>query len=574
MAGSALIRTILLVLAFWFAGAGLAAAQLPTPGGGSGSEPSGPSQAWFPVERLNPGLGPEPPGLDRSTPMGWMESFLGAVRDGRLGDAAHLLDLARVPVDRQAGRGPVLARKLGTLIETHVWLDWGELPDRPDALIEGGAGDAPRAGERRRSIVIGELEVDGHEVPLRLRRVKPAGAEPVWVFAPQSVARIDALYAEHDPGWVQLWLPDDWTRQSGLSLQRWEFAALPMVLVVSVLAFFGLRVLFGWLARQAPFRPLSDALLAARTPLALLAVAVPLFWATTSLITFSAPVAVVLTPVMIGIMVLAVTIALLRGLDRAINTLARRLVGDPTSEYNEHQRQLYTTIYAVRRILLLAAFVVGLGVVLTQLQAFEAVGISLLASAGVLTVILGIAAQPILGNILSSLQIALAKPIRIGDAVEYEGRWAYVEAIFYTFVRLRTWDDRRLVVPVQYFTSHPFENYSMVERKMTRVFLLTLDPCADVDELRRAYLGIARADEDVLEKEPLKVLVVGHDHNGMVVRFYCTAKDATTAWNMHCRLREQTLAWVRDHHPEWWPRLRELQENRALPPGGRLDAAE
>lgn len=276
-------------------------------------------------------------------------------------------------------------------------------------------------------------------------------------------------------------------------------------------------------------------------------------------------------------MVLAITMAVLRALDRLIEHFARRLVGDPNTEYDQHQRQIYTTVYAVRRIVLLVAFVVGIGIVLTQLDVFSAIGVSLLASAGVLTVILGIAAQPVLGNILSSLQIALAKPIRIGDSVEYEGRWAYVEAIFYTFVRLRTWDERRLIVPVQYFTSKPFENYSMVDKKMTRVFLLTLDPRADVSELRDAYLKIAKADEDVMQDEMLKVLVVGHDHNGMVIRFYATAADPTIAWNMHCRLHEKMLDWIRRHHPEWWPRQRELEERHDDDPRAELryvDAAD
>src|SRR5699024_1995730 len=164
------------------------------------------------------------------------------------------------------------------------------------------------------------------------------------------------------------------------------------------------------------------------------------------------------------------------------------------------------TIYAVRRVLLLTIFIVGAGIMLTQLDLFSAIGISLLASAGVLTVILGIAAQPVLGNILSSLQIVLTKPINIGDAVEYEGRWAYVEAIFYTFVRLRTWDHRRLIVLVQYFLSRPFENYSTIERKMTWCFRLTLDPRADVEELRETDVEIARADDEAIDHEILKVL--------------------------------------------------------------------
>lgn len=587
MTGRHLIRTVFLLLGLWLAWTGPAVAQSAGPlasasSGGSSSASGGasdaPADAWFRTERLNAGLPPAPEALDRTTPMGAVESFLSATRAERYDEAAHLLDLGRIPVDRQAERGPELARKLATVIENHVWLDWDGLPDRPDALVEGGLGSTPRAGEFRRSLVAGELDIGSHTVPLRLRRVKPDGADPVWVFAPQSVDNIDALYGRYGPGWLHEWFPAEWQTKSWLSLQRWEFVALPAILLLAVGIFFLLRGIFGRLAAATPWRAASTAFHAARTPLALLGATAPLYWATSGFVTFSAPVTAILSPALIAFMVLAVTLALLRGLDRLIQHFANRLVGDPESEYDQHQRQLYTTIYAVRRIVLLLAFVVALGVVLMQLQVFHAIGVSLLASAGVLTVILGIAAQPILGNILSSLQIALAKPIRIGDSVDYEGRWAYVESIFFTYVCLRTWDERRMIVPVQYFISHPFENYSIVDKKMTRVFLLTLDPRTNVSELRDAYLEIARADEDVMQDEILKVLVVDQNQNGIVVRFYCTAKDPTTAWNMHCRLREQTLDWIRVHHPEWWPRQRELEERHDDDPHGAelrfTDAAE
>ena len=577
MDGGRLIWTFLLALCMlcW---APLGHAQLSSSAGGGsdgGSEQKS-SRIWFAVDRLNPGLGAAPRDLDRKTPMGAVESFLDAIRDSEFERAAHLLDLSRVPVDRQAERGPQLAAKLGRLIENDIWIDWGDLPDRPDAVIEGGAGQHPRAGEMQRSLVVGMLELDAHSVPLRLRRVKPEGANPVWVFAPQSVANIEALYAENAPGWVSSLMPPEWQEQSWLSLRRWELLALPILLITATAAFIALRVALGWLAAAMPWAPASKALLGARTALAVLVVTAPLYWAVMEAVAFSAPVTTIMSPLLIGAMVLGVAVALLRGLDRMIEHFARRLVGDPESEYDQHQRQIYTTIYAIRRMLLLVAFVIGLGVVLTQLDVFSAIGISLLASAGVLTVILGIAAQPVLGNILASLQIALAKPIRIGDSVEYEGRWAYVEAIFFTHVRLRTWDERRMIVPVQYFLSYPFENYSIVDKKMTRVFVLTLDPRVDVQELREAYLEIARADDEVMDKELLKVLVVDQDQNGVQLRFYCTAKDATTAWNMHCRLRELTLDWMRLHHPEWWPRQRELQESLTDDSAARRfnDAAE
>ena len=517
MPGSALIRRSLLALglAAW---AAIAAAQPSGGGSADGSSAGGPSEAWFEVEELNSGLPPAPEALDRSTPMGTMESFLDAVRAGQLDEAAHLLDLERVPGPTQAERGPELARRLGVILENHIWLDWDALPDRPDALLQSAAGNDPMVGQMRRSLLIGRLDLDQRSVPLRLNRVKPEGGDPVWVFSRQTVGNIDALYRAYGPGWLHELLPADWQERGWLRLEHWELVALPAIVLAAALIFVLLRLLVGALSQRAPWRSARRAGQAARTPLALLGAAVPLLYAVSTLLTFSAPVTVILKPILFGAMVVAVTVALLRVIDALLDVLTERVVGDMGQELDQHQRQTYTSIYAVRRIVLLVAFLGGLGLILSQLDLFGSLGLSLLASAGVLTVILGVAAQPVLGNIMASLQIALTQPIRIGDSVEYEGNWAYVEAIFYTFVRLRTWDDKRLIVPVQYFVSKPFENWSAVDKKMTRIFLLTLDPRTDVAALREAYLAIARADDDVMQDEMLKVLVLGQDHTGMQVQ--------------------------------------------------------
>lgn len=520
------------------------------------SEAEEAERPWFPVEHLNRGLPHPPDDLARETPMEAVESFLAATDTGRFDRAAHMLDLARIDAADQAARGPLLAKKLGELLHDDLWIHWGELPDRPDALIEEGTSSTPRLGETRRSLILGRLKLGDHEVPIRLRRVRPEGGDPVWVFAPQTVIRIDALYKAHGPGWIERKLSSEWQEESWLGLRRWELAALPILIMAAGISIAGLRSGLGWIASRLPWPTVTGALRGARTALALLIVLVPLQWAITRPIGFSAPVVSVLSPILMGAMVLAIIIALLRGLDRAIEHLARRLVGDPQSEYGQAQRQIYTTIYAVRRILLLVIMIIGIGALLTQLDVFSTFGISLLASAGVLTVIFGIAAQPLIGNLLASMQISFAKPIRIGDAVEYDGRWAYVEGIFYTHVRLRSWDERRLMVPVQYFLSRPFENYSIIDRKMTWAFTLTFDPSVDIQRVRDRYLEIAREDGDVIDHDILRMLAVDQDHEGVQLRFYCTASDAGTAWTLHCRLRENLLDWVRLNHPEWWPRRR------------------
>ena len=172
--------------------------------------------------------------------------------------------------------------------------------------------------------------------------------------------------------------------------------------------------------------------------------------------------------------------------------LTRRLMGQIDDSKPKDERKLLTTLYALRRIIILITVTVVSIYVLSQVQLFETLGITLLASASVLTVLVGIAGQAVISNILSSFQLSLAKPIRIGDLVVFEGQWCYVEGIFYTFIRLRVWNDRRLIVPVTYFVSRPFENLSVKNAKEYRSLELILHLSADVQCLREKFLEYAQ----------------------------------------------------------------------------------
>ncbi|HMA98659.1 MAG TPA: mechanosensitive ion channel domain-containing protein, partial [Wenzhouxiangella sp.] len=181
------------------------------------------------------------------------------------------------------------------------------------------------------------------------------------------------------------------------------------------------------------------------------------------------------------------------------------------------------------------------------------VGLSLLASAGVITVVLGIAGRTVLGNILASLQIAISKPVRIGDAVHYEGQWGYVESIYYSFLVLRTWDGRRQIVPVQYFISYPFENWSMVDASITQTITLKLDHAADPGKLRKAFEKLVKKDKRALAHELLMTAVTDHSEHFQELTFFATAANPSDAWLMQLHLREGMADWIRRYHPEWWP---------------------
>jgi small-conductance mechanosensitive channel len=240
--------------------------------------------------------------------------------------------------------------------------------------------------------------------------------------------------------------------------------------------------------------------------------------------------------------------------DTIMLRMTRRLVGEIDDTKPRDKRRLLTSLYALRRVIILITVVSVSVYVLGQIQLFESLGLSILASASVLAVLVGIAGQAVLGNILSSFQLSLAKPIRIGDLVIFEGQWCYVEGIFYTFIRLRSWDERRLIVPVTYFTSKPFENLSVKSTKMYRFMELTLHLSADISQVREKFFEFAKEEDSVIEHHKLLCYVTGQTEHAQTVTCYLMTSDPMAGWTAEMNVREKLMAYIRDEHPDWWPR--------------------
>ena len=514
------------------------------------------AQGWYEVETLNAGLGARPGGLDLSTPRAAMRAFVERGDDGQFGRAAHVLNLSDLARDRQGAVGPQLARQLYQVFERRIWIDWSDLPSRPDAKTAGASGDGARAGTPRRNLGLQLFELDGRAYEIRLARYKAgAEAEPVWLFTPQTVEDVPALHDAFGPRAFERYIPAGMQREMG-SLRIWEWVTLPVLFGGLTGIGWLVNKAVGWLARTAPYVFLQNAFARAGLPLALFVVAMLANMVLSLLVSFSGPVTSVMKPVLVIVMVSAVGIAALRVVDAVLDRVTSRYVGEIDDTRSLERREVYTSIYALRRIILLCMVGFAGFYVLSRLNLFESLGMTLLASAGVLTVLLGIAGQAVLGNILASLQIALAKPVRIGDSVLFEGDWAYVESIFYTFMRLRTWDERRIIVPVRHFISNPFENWSVTDARLMRTIRLRLDHAADAAVLREKFLELARADEGVIEPDKLTCYVTGHDESGQEVAFYAMAPDPSTGWEVEMRLREGLLGFIRSAHPDWWPRER------------------
>lgn len=504
------------------------------------AQDGGSSRSYFEVDALNRGLDPAPD-LARETPQAAVETFLQRTGLGDFGAAAHLLDLEKIDPVRQAERGPLLARQLAEIIDRKVWIDWNELPDRPDGLDVNASSNDALAGEPRRSIRMALIRLDGRPVPIRLSRVKPADGDPVWLFSAQTVENIPALHAQYGATAFEEGLPD-WSRKPALlGLAAWELIALPLLLVASALLGYFLFRLASGLGKR--YRPgvAGEIVSALALPVALIAAGLLAYTVTGSLLVFSVSIDTFITPVLLFLLFGGGLLILVRVIDVAIEHSLTQDVSELEKPENESVRSFQTNLSAFRRIGLVIALVLFVGLIFTQINLLAKTGLALVGSAGILTLVLAFAARSALSNIMASLQIALSKAATIGDSVLFEGQWSYVEKINFTFVQLKTWDNRRLVVPVTYFVSEPFENWTKRDPSLTKVFELRLNHMADVDALRERFKGFVEENDKVVDKDSSKVLVIGQDATGMLVRFYATAKDPTTAWYMHCELREAML---------------------------------
>ncbi|MCY0093172.1 mechanosensitive ion channel family protein [Hoeflea ulvae] len=527
--------TAILVLLGWCAGfAGAAQAQQ-----------NGTADAYFETGPLNPGL-VDTVRIDRDTPQATVESFLHHSRAGNYAAAAHLLDLGAIEPERQSSVGAERARQLEQILNRKVWLKWEDIPDRRDGLDVTASPKELLAGEPRRSIRLALIDLDDRPVPIRLERVKPAGGDPVWVFAAQTVDNLPALDRLYGESWLERSLPD-WARQQVTAgLAAWQVIAIPVLLISSLLA--------GWcvyrLLRDAGQRlaPRFSGRLLGRLALSLavLTGAIVAYLVQRHLFVFSATIDTFLGPLMLLVLLGGGLTVFVQTIDMILERTLIRDIAELEKPENREMRAFQTNLSAFRRIGIVLAVVFAAGLLMTQINLFATTGVALIGSAGVVTLILAYAARSALSNIMASLQIAISKTAAVGDSLYFENRWCYVEKINFTYVQLKTWDKRRLIVPVTYFVSEPFENWTKRDPTMTKVVRLRLHHSADVDALRARFQQFVESDDKVIDKDGARVLVVDHDATGMVVGFYATAEEPLTAWTMECELREAMLKAARE----------------------------
>ena len=218
-------------------------------------------------------------------------------------------------------------------------------------------------------------------------------------------------------------------------------------------------------------------------------------------------------------------------------------------------RHVHTRTKIIGNIINTAIFILTIAGMLMTFPVIKQVGVSLLASAGVLGIILGFAAQKTLGNFIAGIQIAIAQPIRLDDVVIVEGEWGRIEEITLTYVVIRIWDMRRLVVPLSHFIDKPFENWTRVSADILASVVIYADYRIPVEAVRKELTSIL--NQSVFWDKKTNVLQVTNTTDRAVeLRALMSAADSSIAWNLRCEVREKLLEFLQKNFPQSLPRTR------------------
>ena len=243
-------------------------------------------------------------------------------------------------------------------------------------------------------------------------------------------------------------------------------------------------------------------------------------------------------------------IALLRVVEDLLAARYRIDVAD-----NLSARRIRTQVQVLRRIAVVVIGVVALSVMLMTFPTIWNVGAGLFASAGAAGLVVGMAARSTLSNLLAGIQIALSEPIRLDDVVIVEGEWGWIEEIGATYVVVRIWDLRRLVVPLSYFIEKPFQNWTRTSADILGTVFVYVDYSVPVEEVRRELHSILKS-APLWDGKVWNLQVTNASEHTMELRALMSASESGRAWDLRCIVREKLIAFLQERYPRSLPRVR------------------
>ncbi len=228
---------------------------------------------------------------------------------------------------------------------------------------------------------------------------------------------------------------------------------------------------------------------------------------------------------------------------------------DVEEKDNLRARKIHTQLRVVKRIAIIIVTILAFGTMLMTFPRVRQLGAAILASAGIVGVVVGMAAQRTIATFIAGLQIAFTQPIRVDDVVIVENEWGRIEEITLTYVVVRIWDLRRLIVPITYFIEKPFQNWTRVKADILGTVYIYVDYTVSVDAVREQLQKILNNCE-LWDKKVCGLQVTKTTEHTVELRALMSAADASKAWDLRCHVREKLVEFIRDNFPNALPKLR------------------
>ncbi len=479
---------------------------------------------------------------DLSTPRRAAATFMQAANREDWATAQSVFDVAALGPAQRARTGE-LAKQLAYLLSHSASYDVDRISDDPKGKPDDGV-DLEQ---------IATLSLEDRRVAVSLRKV--AGSPPRWLFSAGTLTRVPALYQEHGPSEFEARVPPILKRPL-LSLPRWQWLGIIATIALAVLggralAYLIMRVLLPLSARTSVLWD-DELLKAIRSPLRLLS-SVFIFVPVVSALGLTSSAQEICMRAASTVFIAGVAWTLLAGVGVVSNLIERRATQNVDAALSPRLRGVQTQVRVLRRVVSSLLALCAMAVILMQFEAVRSAGVSLLASAGVAGLVIGLAAQRTLGSLLAGIQLSVTQPIRIGDAVIVENEYGIIEEITLTYVVVKVWDERRLVLPMSRFLEQPFQNWTKVAPQLHGTVMLYADFTLPVDLLRKKLDALLEGNKE-WDGRTKVVHVTDARERTMEIRVLVSAANAGILFGLRAQVREGLIAW-----------LSELEGGRYLP---------
>ncbi len=340
-------------------------------------------------------------------------------------------------------------------------------------------------------------------------------------------------------------------------------AAALIVVIAIVLSYVAYRVVFGVVnrvTRMSEYNLDEHVIRRVRSPIKWSFIAIGITLAAQfdpTLYSVWEPLAQFLRPALLG----WIAYNIVRGLTAALGAQIEGQ-GDPVS-----MRSRKTRIAVLSRIAIFAIVLITIGLMLFSIPSVRAIGTTMLASAGLAALAIGAAAQPALKSMIAGLQVALTEPMRIGDLVKVDGDAGRIEEIHMSFVTVRTWDERVIIIPTARFLDDSFENWSRSTEQLTGPVFLHLDPAAEIEPIREEFERFVR-EHELFDGRNIAALLTEAYPESVALRLSMSSGTIGDLWTLRCDTREHMMKWLRENQPD------ALIHHRLEVPGGHPKAEE